>query len=211
MNAMNAWWMSSRWAVAVAVVPAGLMLYGVCVPGGYYKQLSWSLWLWGLAGVLWIAQVRAARAALSPPPRRRRWPLLLVPAMLVATWAIAVQDVIGKQTFHRYRAGLEALGRRAHGPYDYPELGPYKFHSVGSVGTCVLYYLRDPAMALVSGFAWCPGHSPQEFRWSEREVFERIEGDWYTMLVRHGGYDKRLTGADPWGLQVTEIHKMTEA
>jgi len=204
MNAVNAWGRLSRWTVAAAVVPAGLMLYGVCVPGGYYTQLAWSLWLWGLVGALWAAT--AARAALSPheyDQAWRRWPLLLVPAMLVATWAVAAQDVIGKQTFHRYRADLEALGQRAHGPYDYPELGPYKFNSVGPVGPCVLYDLQDPAMASVSGFAWCPGHSPQEVRWPEGEAFERIEGDWYTMLDRHG--------ADPWGLQLTEIQKVSEA
>ncbi|WP_213456734.1 hypothetical protein [Rhizomonospora bruguierae] len=52
---------------------------------------------------------------------------------------------------------------------------------------------------------WAAGSVVVDVRLGEGEVFEPIEGDWYVFLIRHGAYADRATGADPWGLQVTEL------
>ena len=156
---------------------------------------------WAVTGLAWMGIHR-------PASRWRLWPLLIVPVMLTASWWASSGDLVGRATFAHYRADLERLADR---PPQYPELGPYKFHSVSRAHGCVLYNLRGPGMASASGFAWCPGTTPAAVHWDEGEVFEPIEGDWYAFLVRHGLYQDRAIGADPWGLQVTELSSVPEA
>jgi hypothetical protein len=62
MSGMNSWWKSPWWAVGAAVVPAGLMLYGVSVPGGYYRTLVAALWGWA---IVWT-RVDSDRRGVGP-------------------------------------------------------------------------------------------------------------------------------------------------
>jgi hypothetical protein len=199
------------WLVAgAAVVPAGLMLYGVSVPAGNYDILVTALWGWVIIGLAWaVIGVRAWRAD-HPGSRWRLWPLAVAPVVFVASWWVASGDLVGKAAFAHYRADLERLADRAP-TAEATGVGPYSFNSVSRTHGCVLYFLRGPGMARGSGFAWCPGATPARVHWGEGETFERIDGDWYVFLVRHGAYEDRLTGADPWGLQITELRSIPEA
>jgi hypothetical protein len=209
MSGVNSWWKSPWWAAGTVVVPAGLMLYGVSVPGGYYDSLVAALWGWAIVGLAWVV-TGVARLADSPPlPRWGLWPLVVVPAVFAANWWVASGDLVGKAAFAHYRADLERLADQPPARAA-PEVGPYSFSSVGRVRNCVLYYLRGPGMARASGFAWCPGGTPAQVNWSDGEVYEPIDGDWYVFLVRHGAYTDRATGADPWGLQTTELRSIPD-
>lgn len=184
------------------MLPAGLMSYGVSVPGGYYGFLRWAMWCWVILGIAWA--VIGVRWWLRDPPERlwRLWPLAVFPVLLVASWWTASTDLIGKATFAHHRAALERLADRAPTPQDATtHVGPYAFYDLVRMEGCVLYSLRGPAMALTAGFAWCPGAPPIELHWDGLEMFvERIEGDWYTFVVPFRGET-----VDPWGLQVTKI------
>ncbi|MEV6923879.1 hypothetical protein AB0M46_05120 [Dactylosporangium sp. NPDC051485] len=204
---MHSWWKSPWWAAAAVVVPAGLMLYGVSVPGGNYDTLVAALWGWAIVGLAWLVTSVAWLGDSPPESRWRLWPLVVVPAVFTASWWASSGDLVGKATFAHYRADLERLADRAP-VHEVTAVGPYSFNSVGRVSGCVLYNLRGPGMAQASGFAWCPGTTPTEAHWSEGEVFEPIDGDWYVFLVRHGAYTNRATGADPWGLQITELRSI---
>ncbi|BCB92100.1 hypothetical protein [Phytohabitans suffuscus] len=184
---------------AAAVLPASLMLYGVSVPGGYYDFLVGALWCWAIVGVAWA--VVGMRWLLRDPPesRWRLWPLAVFPVLLVATWWTASGDLIGKAAFAHYRADLERLAGRPP-THDDTHVGPYTFDYRIQLAGCTLFSVRGPAMAQGSGFAWCPGVAPIDHSWGEGEIFERIEGDWYTFVMPFGG-DR----VDPWGLQVTRI------
>jgi hypothetical protein len=127
-----------------------------------------------------------------------------VPVAFTASWWVASGDLVGKATFAHYRADLERLADRAP-VHEVTDVGPYSFDWVERVNGCVRYDLRGPGMALASGFYWCPGGTPALVHWGEGEVYEPIDGDWYVFLIRHGPYPDRATGADPWGLQITEL------
>jgi hypothetical protein len=203
------WRKSPWWAAGASVVPAGLMLYGVSVPGGNYDTLVAALWAWAIVGLAWVVFGAAWRAD-PPEPRWRLWPLAVVPLVFAASWWAASGELVGKATFTHYRAELERLADRAPGS-GATDVGPYSFNSVSRSHGCVLYFLRGPAMARASGFAWCPGTTPASVSLGEGEIFEKIRGDWYVLLVRHGAFKDRLTGADPWGLQITELRSTPEA
>ncbi|MGN9910048.1 hypothetical protein ACTMTJ_21095 [Phytohabitans sp. LJ34] len=193
------WRGASLCVAAAAVLPASLMLYGVCVPGGYYDFVVGALWCWTIVGVAWaVIGVRWWRR--DPPDSRwRLWPLAVFPFVLVVSWWTASGDLVGKATFAHYRADLEQLADRA-STNDDTRVGPYRFRSRFYMDGCTLYSVREPAMAVGSGLAWCPGVSPTDHIWDEGEIFEKIEGDWYTFVMPFGD-----TPVDPWGLQVTRI------
>ncbi|AGZ41067.1 hypothetical protein [Actinoplanes friuliensis] len=197
--------MRSPWPVAVAaLVPAGLTLYGVSVPGGYYSTLVAALWVWAIVGAAWLVTGAARLRDSGPAPRWRLWPLVLVPAVFTASCWTASGDLVGTATFAHYRTSLERLADRVP-VHTTTDVGPYSFNSVNSVKGCTLYNLRGPGMARASGFAWCPGTTPTAMHWEEGEVFEPLSGDWFAFVVRHGSYENRTTGADPWGLQISEL------
>ncbi len=205
------WWMSPWWVAAGAVVPAGLMLHGVRVPGGYFSTLSAAMWCWVIVATAWLTTGVMWWAGSPPGPRRRLSPLAVVPMVFAATWSLASGDLPGKATFTYYRADLERHADQTSG-YGATEVGPYRFQSVIRTSGCVLLYVRGPGMAEASGFARCPGGTPTTSRWSEGEIFELIEGDWYAFLAPYGPgvFDTRGPTTQPWGLQLSELRPMPD-
>lgn len=187
------------------MVPTGLMLYGVSVPGGYHGILTAALCGWVIVWLAWVVFGWAWWRVDPPVARWRLWPLAVVPVMFAASWWVASGDFVGKAAFAHYRTDLERLADHRAPTHEDTNVGPYSFEYLDRGNGCVLYALRDPGMARASGFAWCPRATPPEVYWGEGEVFEKIDGDWYVFLIRHGRFKDRQTGADPWGLQITEL------
>jgi hypothetical protein len=206
------WWRSPWPPVAVVVVPAVLLLWGVSVPGGYFDVLVAALLAWSLVGLAWLVGGVSYVAALPRHRRRPRrlWPLLVVPTVFAASWTVASGDLVGRATFAAHRSALRRSAEQAaaNPSVGHRQVGLYSFESVGLGQGCVLFGVRDPGMAKVAGFAWCPGHVPANFD-DEGIVFEPFDGDWYVFLARHGSWQNRLHGARPWGLQLGELRSRT--
>ncbi|MGN9912662.1 hypothetical protein ACTMTJ_34520 [Phytohabitans sp. LJ34] len=202
---MSSWRKSPWWAAGGAVVPAGLMLYGVSVPGGYQGFLVAAMCGWVVVWLAWAVFGWAWWSVDSPEARWRLWPLAVVPVVFVASWWVASGDLVGRAVFAHYRTDLEQFADHRGATHDGIGVGPYSFDFLDRGQGCVLYGLHEPGMARASGFAWCPGTAPPETYWGEGEVFEKLDGDWYVFLIRHGRFEDRGTGADPWGLQITEL------
>ncbi|NMO55882.1 hypothetical protein HH310_32465 [Actinoplanes sp. TBRC 11911] len=70
------------------------------------------------------------------------------------------------------------------------------------------FAVKGPAFATGAGFARC---ASTPVAGSEGEDFEPLTGNWYVFLIRHELWQNRFKGAHPWGLQITELQKRTEA
>jgi hypothetical protein len=188
------------------VVAGGLLLWGVSVPGGYYGVVVAALLAWLAVGVAWLATGVRYLGSLPERRFRRWWPLLLVPVVFAANVVTASGDLVGRALFPLHRAELERwAAAEAAAPAATPpppwDVGIYSFESVGWQQGCMIYATERPAMAPYAGFAWCPGVAPMSERWSDGQVFERLDGDWY--VVSNG--DGR-----PWGLHLSRLHRRTE-
>jgi hypothetical protein len=199
--------------MAASVVPAAMLLWGVCVPGGYYSVIVTALVVWALVGVAWlVTSVRYVRTVQTPRRPAQLWPLAVVPVIFVATWVVASGDLPGRVAFAHNRAELErSADQQADAPSNqYRDVGPYSFESIGRGQGCVLYAIKKPAVAKAAGFAWCPGHVPVDDDSGDGEDYQRFQGDWYVFIVRHELWPNRYRGARPWGLQLTELQSRTE-
>ncbi|WP_238007190.1 hypothetical protein KZZ52_37505 [Dactylosporangium sp. AC04546] len=70
----------------------------------------------------------------------------------------------------------------------------------------MFFSTADPAVAWTAGFAHCPGRVPPDDLLGENFDFEPWTGDWYTFIVRYELYSNRFRGAQPFGLQLRELH-----
>ena len=184
--------------MVASAVAVALLLWGVSVPGGYYGVVVSALVAWAVVGIAWFLTAKSYLGALDERRFRQWWPLLVVPALLVASGAVASGDLVGRAAFSLYRAELERWTPASSPPWG---VGIYSFESVSRHQGCTFYWIKKPAMAPYAGFAWCPGVVPVDRQWSEGEVFEPFDGDWYVVSVR----------ADhPWGLHLSRLHHRTE-
>jgi hypothetical protein len=205
------------WLAAVAVLPAGLLWWGVSVPGGYHDLQVTALVIWSLLGVAWLASV-VARMRPAPVEEgqsarwaKERWPLLLVPVVFAVSWAVASGDLVGRAAFDHERDRMRQWAERQGDPTQSGDLhvGVYEFAAIYRHQGCRFFVVSDPAVAKSSGFAFCPGRDPRNDTWGEGEAFQAFVGDWYTFLVRFGLWKNRFEGADPWGIQPGEINSVT--
>lgn len=184
------------WGPVIATaLPVSVLLVGVSVPGGDYPALVFAFVAWFAVGVLWA--VGAAKAA-RPRTFRTSWPLLLVPAVFVASWAAASGDLPGRTAFALYRPELERLAAT---PVLPPRsVGPYRFEGFSRHDNCTLMMTEDPATTRMAGLAWCrPGTVPGD-RWSsENLVLTPIEDNWWAF--HHRGYSP-APDTRPWGLDL---------
>lgn len=195
------------WPVAASVVAVALLLWGVSVPGGYYGVVVSALLAWLAVGLAWLVTGRSYLGALPERRFRQWWPLLVVPVLFVASVAVASGDLVGRAVFPLYRADLERWAAdEAAAPDATPPppwgVGIYSFESVGWQQGCMVYAIKNTAMAPYAGFAFCPDVVPMDKRWSDGQVFERFDGDWYVVSVR---------ADSPWGLHLSRLHHRSEA
>ena len=130
----------------------------------------------------------------------------MVPVLFAAGVAVASGDLVGRALFPLHRAELERWAAvEAAAPDSTPPppwgVGIYSFESVGWQQGCMIYAIKSTGMAPYAGFAWCPEVVPADERWSDGQVFERFDGDWYVVSAR----------ADhPWGLHLSRLHHRTD-
>ncbi|MFD7652842.1 hypothetical protein ACFV4N_02535 [Actinosynnema sp. NPDC059797] len=192
------------WPVVAAVLPAYLLFAGVSAPGGYYLTLSAAFVAWFAVGVAWAASAR--HVARQPPPRSP-WPLLVVPAVFAANWAVASGDTIGRLAFTLHRPALERLAAAA--PTSPPwSAGPFSFESLSRWNGCTTMGTRDPATAVAAGLVWCPGRDPGDHWDDEGLVLTPIEDDWYA--YHHTGRANDPADSEPWGLDLGRFGKRVE-
>lgn len=181
------------WPVALSLVAAVALLYGVVLPGGYLT------WLW-VAMVLWVVAVVGWVASLSG----RSWPVRLVlPVVSVVTMVVAGTGVVGRVLFPLHRAGLEHLATTSSGGSH----GLYRFSAVWSHDGCVTYVTEDSGMSYFSGLVRCTSGvrpSPRLGDTAGDAVFESLGDDWYAFIVPR-------SGSQVWGFNPFAVGATTEA
>lgn len=178
------------WPVALSLVAAVALLYGVVLPGGYLSWLWAAMALWALAAGIWIVSLAG-----------RSWPVrLILPVVSVVTMAVACSGVAGRALFPLHRQGLEQLATAPLGVSH----GLYRFSSVWSGDGCVVYVTDGNGMSSFAGLVWCtPGMqpSPRLGDVAGDSVFDPLGDDWYAFQVPRSG-SQLLPGVAPTAMTV---------
>ncbi|WP_433273747.1 hypothetical protein ACQPZF_19880 [Actinosynnema sp. CS-041913] len=174
--------------MVLAVGPVVLTLWSVSLPGGFFEMALIALVCWVVVGLLWLVVAVLAVVALPPPRARqsaRLWPFLVVPALLVATWATARTGVVERLVFDVHRSALERLVADVTADPDrrvgHQEVGLYSITSAAGApsGGCTLITLEHGGFLTSTGFAHCPEHVPSGAGSADGYVYTHIDGPWY--------------------------------
>ncbi|MEV7625295.1 hypothetical protein [Actinoplanes sp. NPDC089786] len=178
------------WPIALALVAAVALLYGVVLPGGYLTWLWTAMGLWAGAAVVWAVSLSG-----------RSWAVRSVlPVVSVVTMVVACSGVAGRALFPLHRPGLERLATAPPGG----SYGLYRFSAVWSHDGCVAYVTKDSGMSYFSGLVRCtPGvrPSPRMGDTARDVVFEALGDDWYAFAVPRSG--SRIWGFNPFTVKAT--------
>ena len=188
MSSARTWW-----PIALALVAAVALLYGVVLPGGYLTWLRVAMVLWAVAAVGWTVSLTG-----------RSWPVRSVlPVVSVVTMVVACSGVTGRMLFPLHRSGLEQLATSLLGASH----GLYRFSGVWSHGGCVTYVTEDSGMSYFSGLVRCASGvqpSPRLGDTAGDAVFEPLGNDWYAFIVPR-------SGSQPWGFNVFAVKATVQA
>ncbi|WP_158845981.1 hypothetical protein [Saccharothrix deserti] len=174
-----------------AAVPVLLTLWAVSAPGGYFGVALSVYGCWLVVGVAWLVVGVLAVLAL-PRPRKphvgRLWPFLLVPALVVVTWAAVRTEVVQSAVFEAHRSGLEAVVADVAAEPDHRLLDrQVGLHTIRTAkvdaGGCTLLTVSDAGFLDPTGYAYCPDRVPVDAN-GDGVIYEHIEGPWYEFAVR---------------------------
>jgi hypothetical protein len=178
------------WPIALALVAAVALLYGVVLPGGYLTWLWSAMALWAVAAVGWVVSLTG-----------RSWLVRsILPVVSVVTMVVACSGVAGRMLFPLHRSGLEQLATSPLGASH----GLYRFSAVWSHGGCVTYVTEDSGMSYFSGLVRCASGvqpSPRMGDTAGDAVFESLGDDWYAFIVPRSG--SRVWGFHPFAVEAT--------
>lgn len=185
-------WRSPWWPAILAAVPVLITLWAASPPGGYFGMAFVAIVCWLVVGIAWLVAVIRAVVAL-PQPRRghvgRLWPFLVVPALVLTTWAVVRTGAVERAAFEVHRTGLEALVADVAAAPDHRvthrRVGLHAIRMAAvDPGGCTLLTVGDAGFLDATGYAYCPDRAPVDVVNGEGLTYEPLDGPWYEFTFR---------------------------
>ena len=149
-----------------ALVPAGLLLLAVSVPGGDIRMLLLAAVLWLLDGLLWARGIARSRAVWTDARRWGAW--IIAPAILAVSCAVAFTGLPLSARFEMSRPAFERLATQPPGPDDLESVGLYRVCCFATTDFGYQFGVNDGVLITWASPTAPTAHRPDQTSTSDR-------------------------------------------